>query len=94
MIDPNGSALDFLRDVAGAQARIAQIPLHYGSKILFDMAKAPGIKLHGLHTTLRGDRMVIEWDGDPNWVYEVDIHPVKREEIDWENSCLLRKEGK
>ena len=83
---------DLIKDIAQGAARIAAIPLHYGSKILFDMAKTPGIKLHGLHTTLHGDRMVIEWEGDPNWLYEVEIRPVKREEIDWEHSCLLRKE--
>ena len=78
--------------IAKGMAAVARIPLHYGAKILHDMTRdRKDLKVHTIHTLANGDRMVVEWDQDPNWVYEVVIYPLKREEIDWNGPCKLRK---
>jgi hypothetical protein len=77
---------------ADALVALARLPVHYGSHILWEMAtKYPELKVLKLHSTMCGDRMVIRWQGDPFWLYEIELRPVKPEQLEGEDSLFMER---
>lgn len=86
---------EILRGFAQAMAAVASEPLHYGGHILWEMAtKHPEMKVLKLHTTAYGDRMVMRWSGDPHHLYEIELRPVKPEELEGEDSSFMLRKPK
>lgn len=82
-------------EIVRAMLRVGSIPEHYGSHILWEMAtKHPEMTVLKIHTTGYGDRMVMKWSGDPYWLYEIELRPVKRSELEGEESAYMERKGR
>jgi hypothetical protein len=81
---------DSLKQLFAAMAAVASIPQHFGSHILYAIAsKHSEMEILALHTTGYGDRMVLKWTGDPNWLYEIELRPVRPEQLESKTESLL-----
>jgi hypothetical protein len=62
---------------------------NYVGHVLSKMAERPELTVLKFHTTAVGDRMVLRYSEDPNWLYEVEIRAWRPEELEPESSTFM-----